>query len=238
MYIKDFIGTEVYFPKGNKTSAPIKLDGAIFDDKNWFEHYCNFCNSRDQAELDWLRQHLIGTIEIKKEDNKDIETVYNQQLKPALKESERDFCLGVLYDTERLYLFRKHFNKFLRLSDDYNSKGESSGTKDLLLHLPDPYRNIPTYDDLLAWVSPKEVDRSNRNIEDLDIISGVHSKQINDAMSFILRTMEEKSLLNQTGYEILIQILALKIYDEKQNEKVKSKKLNFFITKEENFLLI
>ena len=36
---KDFIGTEVQFPKGNKSSAMIKLDGAIFDDKEWFCHY-------------------------------------------------------------------------------------------------------------------------------------------------------------------------------------------------------
>ena len=30
---KDYVGTEVQFPKGNKSSAMIKLDGAIFDDK-------------------------------------------------------------------------------------------------------------------------------------------------------------------------------------------------------------
>ena len=39
---KDYIGTEVNFPKGNKGSAMIKLDGAIFDDKTWFEHYQAF----------------------------------------------------------------------------------------------------------------------------------------------------------------------------------------------------
>ena len=39
MYAKDYIGTEVYFPKGNKASNPIKFDGAIFDDKDWSEHY-------------------------------------------------------------------------------------------------------------------------------------------------------------------------------------------------------
>ena len=36
---KDFIGVEVSFPKGNKNSASIKLDAAIFDNKDWFEHY-------------------------------------------------------------------------------------------------------------------------------------------------------------------------------------------------------
>lgn len=102
MYSKDFIGTEVFFPKGNKNSAPIKFDGAIFDDENWFEHYSDYHINKNQNSLDWLRQHLIGIIEIKKENSKDTETVWNQQLKPALKESENDFCLAILYDTERL----------------------------------------------------------------------------------------------------------------------------------------
>jgi type I restriction enzyme M protein len=62
--------------------------------------------------LDWLRKHLIGVIEFKNENSKDIETVYNQQLKPAMKESEKNFCLGVIYDAERLYLFQKRNGNF------------------------------------------------------------------------------------------------------------------------------
>ncbi len=34
MYPKENIGTEVFFPKGNKNSAPIKFDGVIFDNSN------------------------------------------------------------------------------------------------------------------------------------------------------------------------------------------------------------
>lgn len=234
MYAKDFIGTEVYFPKGNKSSAPIKFDGAIFDDKDWFEYYKKWRGSNDQSALDWLRQHLIAVLEFKKEDGKDVEAVYNQQLKPAMKESERDFCLGILYDTERLFLFRKHSGKFLRLSDEYNVKGDKSTTKELSLHLPETYRNIPTFDDLLDWVSPKSIDRSKRTIDDLDRVSGVQSRQINDAMSAVLRTMDEKGLVNQRGYKILVQIIALKIFDEKQNEKNRSKYLRFYITSEES----
>jgi type I restriction enzyme M protein len=234
MYAKDFIGTEVYFPKGNKSSAPIKFDGAVFDDKEWFDYYARWRRTNDQGALDWLRKHLLAVFEFKKEDGKDVEAVYNQQLKPAMKESERDFCLGALYDTERLYLFRKHRGKVLRLSDEYNVKGESSTTKDLSLHLPETYRNIPTFDELLEWVSPKKIDRSKRTIHDLDRVSGVQSKQINDAMSAVLRTMDEKGLVNQRGYEILVQIIALKIYDEKQNEKHPSKYLRLYITDEES----
>lgn len=39
LYTKDYIGTEVQFPKGNKSSTSLKLDAAIFDDPCWFNKY-------------------------------------------------------------------------------------------------------------------------------------------------------------------------------------------------------
>lgn len=42
LFAKDFIGTEVQFPKGNKSSAPLKLDAAIFDDITWFDKYKDY----------------------------------------------------------------------------------------------------------------------------------------------------------------------------------------------------
>lgn len=233
MYAVDFVGTEVYFPKGNKDSAPIKFDAAVFDSKDWFEHYKEYWKSKKQEELDWLRQHLLGVVEFKKEDGKDIEKVYNQQLKAAMRESEREFCMGVLYDTERLFLFKKQGGKYLRLSEDHNQKGEESATKDLSLHLPDPYINIPSFERLLDWTGHKENDRSKRGVEDLEEITGVQSTQINNAMSQILRTMDKVGLVNQRGYEVLISVLALKIFDEKRNEKTPTRKLDFYINKEE-----
>ena len=103
----------------------------------------------------------------------------------------------------------------------------------MALHLPDPYINIPSFEDILEWTEAKIIDRSKRSIKELDIISGVHSTQINDAMSCILRTMEKVGLVNERGFEILIQILALKIYDEKRNEKTASRFLDFYITEDE-----
>ena len=233
LFPKDFIGTEVRFPKGNKSSADIILDAAIFSDATWFDHYCNYHHNNSSESLDWLRKHLIAAIEIKKEDNKNIAEVWDKQLKSYLKESEATFCLGVLYDTERLYLFRKYKNKYLRYSDEYNIKGENSGTKDLSLHLPDPYINIPNLDKVLHWTGSKDGDRSQRTISDLDVISGIQSTQINDAMSAILRTMDKLGMVNQKGFEILIQILSLKIFDEKRNEKQPNRHLDFYIQNEE-----
>lgn len=233
LFAKDYIGTEVQFPKGNKSSAPLKLDGAIFDDITWFDKYKDYHENGNNESLEWLREHLIVALEFKKEDNKNVADVWDKQLKAYLNESRRPFCLAVLYDTERLYLFRKHNNKFLRYSEEFNTKGEESKTKELALHLPDPYLNLPSFEDLLEWAETQAVDRSKRTITDLDIISGVHSTQINDAMSSILRTMDKVGMVNQKGFEILIQILSLKIYDEKRNEKTPKLFLKFYITEEE-----
>ena len=52
-------------------------------------------------------------------------------------------------------------------------------------------------------------------------------------MSSILRTMDKVGMVNQKGFEILIQILSLKIYDEKRNEKTPKRFLDFYITDEE-----
>ena len=222
MYAKDFIGTEIHFPKGNKSAAPIKFDAAIFDNADWFDHYTNFHVNKDQSALDWLRRHLITVIEFKKENSKDVETIWNQQLKPALKESENDFCLGVLYDTERLYLFKKQDNYYLRLDEGYNQKKEQSTTKDIQLHLTDAYYKIPTFDQLIQKIYHPKIDRTKRKIDDLEVISGVYSVQLTEGISNILRTMDKVSLKNQRGYEILIQVVALKIYDEKRSARIHS----------------
>ena len=36
---KDYIGVEVQFPKGNKGASMIKMDAAVFDDKDWFTYW-------------------------------------------------------------------------------------------------------------------------------------------------------------------------------------------------------
>ncbi|WP_346818235.1 N-6 DNA methylase [Moraxella sp. K1664] len=99
----------------------------------------------------------------------------------------------------------------------------------------DPYFNIPNFQDLLNIENKIDIDLSKRTIFDLDIISGIHSTQINDVMSDILRTMDKVGMVNQRGFEILIQILSLKIFDEKRNEKTPSRHLDFYITNDEKF---
>ena len=232
LYAKDYIGAEVHFPKGNISSAPIKFDGAIFDDKDWFIHYEKFHLDKDQSALDWLRKHIIAVIEFKKENSKNTEAVWNQQLKPAMKECENDFCLGILYDTEKIYLFKKQNNYYVRLDDGYNLKKEQSSTKELNLHLPDSYYKIPNFKQLIHRVFNPTIDRSKRTIDELDIITGAYSLQLSEGIAAIIRTMDKVSLKNQRGYEMLIQILALKIFDEKRSQKQKQY-LDFYKTEKE-----
>lgn len=233
LYSKDYIGAEVYFPKGNKNSAPIKIDGCIFDDKNWIDYYLKWRTDKDDSSVEWLRRHLIAVIEFKKSDDRDIKTVFVSQVKPYLKESEAQYVLGFYYNTERLYIFQKKNGNIIRYDESRNRKSDLSNVEDLSLDLPDGYMLIPSFENLLKRINKTtQIDRSKRVVDDLDIITGVHSLQINDAISNILRTMDKFNLVDQRGYEVLIQILAMKIFDEKRSEQYK-KYLKFYTTSEE-----
>lgn len=233
LYCKDFIGVEICLPKGNKNSSPIKFDAAIFKSKNWFSHYKNFHKTNDQDELEWIRKDIISVIEFKNENAKNVEVVFNQQLKPAIKEIENYYGIGMLYDTEKLYLFKKYYDKIIRLDDGLNKKGNESGLKELSLELPDAYIKIPKYEQITKNFEYISIDRGNRTVYDLDIITGASSTQLKDNVSEILKVMDKQSMLNQRGYKILIQILALKIFDEKRSkeayiDEIDNKKLDFY----------
>ncbi len=219
MYNKDFIGVEVCLPKGNKNSAPIKFDAAIFRSNEWFNHYKKFHENNSQEELEWLRKNLISVIEFKNENARNVEIVYNQQLKPAIKEIESYYGIGMLYDTEKLYIFRKKYDKILRFDETLNKKGDDSSLKELSLDIPDAYYKIPTFEQIVKNLDYVPIDRSNRTVYDLDIITGASTNQLKDCVSEILKVMDKQSMLNQRGYEILIQILALKIFDEKRSQE-------------------
>jgi type I restriction enzyme M protein len=222
LFSKEYIGVELSFPKGSKGSSNIRLDGVIFDSKEWVEKY----KHKDKVEnLEWLKNHILAVIEFKKSSKEDVKKVYSSQLKPAMSEATKN-VLGFYYDEDRLYIFKKENREektlYLRYDESKNTKGDKSSVNDLNLDLPDSYKIIPSYEELKKRVlKVKLEDKSKREIEDLEIISGVSSKQINNAMSEILRTLDKNSLVNQIGYNLLIQLLALKIYDENNNKILK-----------------
>ena len=229
---KDYIGTEVNFPKGNKGSAMIKLDGAIFDDKTWFEHYQAFHSKKDDSKWDeanWLKEHLLCAIEFKKEGSKDIKGTFNSQLKAYMNESSKNIVFGILYDEGRLYLFKSNGKKYFRLSDEFNN--ENKGKIEPTYDIPDSYNNLLSFEEMLNYDSVRKVivDYSGRKVSELGVISKTDSKRLNDALYQILHTMGKCGLVNQKGYNILIQLLALKIYDEKNN----SNDLKYYINPNE-----
>ena len=251
LYSKDYLGAEVQFPKGNKKSAPIKIDACVFDDKQWINYYTRWRESKDDDAVEWLRSHLIGTIEFKKSDGKDIKSVYTSQIKPEIKESEATYCVGFYYDDERLFIFQRKNGRVLRYDESKNQKGDNSGVTHLSLDLTDSYNYIPSFEALKKRVNAAELlDRSKRTVNDLDAITGAASTQINQAISNILRALDQVGLRNTRGYEILVELLALKIFDEKRSEtfldtsdpkkylefyqtNVERAKLSFFITEPE-----
>lgn len=235
LYARDYIGVEVRFPKGNKTSAPLKLDGAIFDDPDWINHYRQYWQDRKSEDLEWLNTHLLAIIEFKKGD-KEIDKIFTGQVKPAMKEKDpaTAYVLGIYYDTERLYLFHRRDGVFLRYDEAKNQKKDESKVGDLSLHLPDPYVYIPSFDELKNRVhKPDRVDRTKRNYTDLDAITSIATVQLQSALSDVLRALDRAGLVNQRGYQILIETFALKIFDEKRNQKTPKKKLEFYIGEQE-----
>lgn len=230
---KDFIGTEVQFPKGNKDAAMIKIDAAIFDDKNWFEHYTLLHSKKDASkwdELNWLKEHLICAIEFKKEGSKDIKGVFSSQLKTYMNESSKEKVFGILYDEGRLYLFKALGKDYYRLSDEFNNEGKN-GKSEPTFDIPDAYEVLLSFDAMCNYSAENKVlaDYSGRKLDDLGIISKTDSKRLNDALYQILHTMDKCGLVNQRGYNILIQMLALKIFDEKKNDT----SLKYYINPEE-----
>jgi type I restriction enzyme M protein len=232
LYPSELIGVEVYFPKGSKSSNPLKVDACIFDDKDWIKHYNIYSKDRTQlSSLEFLKKHCIASVEFKRGKDS-MEQTFSTQLKPAMNESDRDYVLGVIYDSERLYLFHRQDGKIIRYDDNKNSGKGAVG--ELSLNVADSYLFIPDLDDILKRNNlPGTIDRTNRSISDLDLISGRLSSKIKDSLNDILRTLEKYSMLDTRGYGILIQTLAAKIFDEKRNQEKQSKKLKYYILDEE-----
>ena len=144
------------------------------------------------------------------------------------KEPSDAYVLGIYYDHGRLLLFHRRDGRYLRYDEAKNLKGVKSGTADLSLHLPDPYSSIPSFNQLRARVNiPAGVDRTARGIDDLDVIPSITTVQMTDSLSNVLRVLDRVHLMNQRGYEILIQCFALKIFDEKRNQKA-GRTLDFY----------
>ncbi|APH18327.1 HsdM family class I SAM-dependent methyltransferase [Clostridium botulinum] len=235
LYSRDYIGTEIYFPKGNIGSAPIKIDAVIFNDVTWISEYKKYRENKDQDALDKLRKMAIVMIEFKDDDNKKIEQVFNSQIKATIKESDSNFCLGVYYNEGRLYLFKKINGIISRYDNSKNFPKSQRILEQYQLELNDPYYIIPDFHELDKKINGVDISKADLTVNDLDIIDKISDENLRNSLNAILRQLTEDSLFNEEGYMLLIQLLACKIYDEHKSEQYGSP-MNFHITDEEIML--
>ena len=231
---RDYIGVEVYFPKGNIGSTPIKIDCVVFDRLDWIDDYNLYRQNKDADALGRLRKSAVFLIEFKRDgDIKRIEQVFNSQIKATIKESDKEKALGAYYDKGRLYLFKKVGGEILRLDSAKNQPSSQRILERFQLEITDPYFLIPSLDQLKKLdLKTSESEISKKKVDDLDVIFSMNDEGIRASLSSILKSLDSVSLFSEEGYHILIQMLALKIYDEKQSEQHGSN-LDFYISDEE-----
>ena len=232
---RDFIGSEIYFPKGNIGSTPIKIDAVVFSSTDWLDYYKQYRENKDQQALAWLRKSAIFMIEFKRDgDNKKIEQIFNSQIKATLKESDCEKVLGAYYDMGRLYLFKRIGNGIFRLDNSKNYPSSQRILEQYQLEITDPYYLIPSHHELLKVNAElTSEDPSKRRIEDLDVVFTMSDEGIKNSLANILKALDSVSLFNEEGYLVLIQMFAIKIYDEKQAE-LHGSFIEFYITKDEH----
>lgn len=216
---RDYIGAEIYFPKGNIHSNPIKIDSVVFSDISWIDYYRKYrANPKDVDSLKKVRELAVEVIEYKR-DGKSIEQVFSSQVRAAIKEPDSPFVLGIYYDAGRLFLFKKIKDEITRFDNSLSFPTSQRIIEQYQLEITDPFYKIPTLDNLSKIINKgNEVDRSKLHIEDLDIVYTIQDDNMKTALNSIMRVLDSVSLSNEEGYMILIQLIAMKIYDEKQRE--------------------
>lgn len=232
LYPRDCIGTEIYFPKGNINSSPIKIDAVIFSSVEWIDYYIKYREDKNQDALQKLRELAICVIEFKRNDKK-IDQVFNSQIKASIKEPDSNFVLGIYYDTGRLFLFKKVDGEITRYDNGKNVPYSQRVLEKFQLEITDAYFLVPSFNDLIK-IKNKDlrISKKDLKIEDLDIVYTINDQNIKDSLSFVLKSLDSVSLFNEEGYLILIQLIAIKIFDEKRSDQYGTT-LNFYIEDEE-----
>lgn len=197
LWAGDCVATEVYFPKGSKTSAPLKIDVALFASPDWSVYYERHRDSKDPEALQWLSENLLAVVEVKRGKDS-VQVAFNSQLKQAMREKDPSDSpiIGILYDQGRAWIFHRRAGKYIRYDETKNAKDTKSGLGDLNLHLPDPVLFLPSQTTMLENGSRKAAMLSDRTAQDLSVVSSIEAVQIKDALSAVLRKLDRSSLIN------------------------------------------
>ena len=145
-------------------------------------------------------------------------------------------CLGAIYNEEKLFLFDKNINHIQRLDVSKNKQSEKSkrlNIDQLNLHIPDAYSLIPSSEILFKNIIGVTQDKSNRKFDDIEQYVGISSGNLRSAINNILIEMQHNQLVNNNGYRIFIQCIALKMFDE-TNSRDTDSNLQFYISEKEH----
>lgn len=232
---RDYIGAEIYFPKGNIHSDPIKIDSVIFSSTEWIDYYRQYRNNPKEVDaLQKVRELAVAVIEYKRND-KTIEQVFSSQIRASIKEPESPFVVGIYYDTGRLFLFKRINDDITRFDNSKSFPTSQRILERYQLEITDPYYMIPSLDDISKILNQGiTLDKSKLKIDDLDMVYTIHDDNIKNSLNLILRSLESVSLCNEEGYMDLIQLIAMKIFDEKQSQSYGGY-LKFYIDESEYF---
>lgn len=216
---RDYIGAEIYFPKGNMHSEPIKIDSVVFSSKDWIDYYREYRKDNKNVDaLQKVRELAIGVIEYKRND-KTIEQVFSSQIRASIKEPESTFVLGIYYDAGRLFLFKRIADEITRFDNAKSFPTSQRILEKYQLEITDPYYMIPCLHDITKIMSQGTLNnKSKLKIDDLDMVYTIHDDNIKSSLNSILRALESVSLCNEEGYMHLIQLIAMKIFDEIQSQ--------------------
>ena len=128
--------------------------------------------------------------------------------------------MGIYYDTGRLFLFKKIKDEITRFDNSLSFPNSQKILEQYQLEITDPYYSIPSLDNIVKILrNPSKNDRSSMHIEDLDIVYTIQDDNMKNALNSIMRVLDSVSLSNEEGYMILIQLIAMKIYDEIKNKR-------------------
>lgn len=221
------ICVEATFQKGNNGKS-INPDIVIFKNDNW----------KQKLEQDILKgfsdltKDILMIFEAKKNDKNKTSSVIEKQLLSAMKEYTHDETstyknevFGCYFDdSSDVILFKKEAN--FPLKRLYENKIKEDGENKWNIDNRDLFRNIPSYNELIEQIIVKDI--SSYTYNDLEPLN---EDTFNDILKKFNRLRDRFGINPNLASKYLIEFLAIKIYEEKNNKK---ETIKYYYKKEED----
>lgn len=227
----DNIGAELSVPRGSRGSSDLYIDLVIFSDDKWAQLYDDLKAGKASVDWDDLINLMVGCGEIKDDKADNIESTLSRQLLPALKATTGAYSLGFYYNAGHLVLISRQTTSegvFEERLDPTKQGTSGSRVAQLNAYVPDNWETFPALDRILSRGTPLGVSRANRSFGELDVISSRSQRPVESALEAINRKLDSASVGADIGYRIVVETLAVKVYDEKRSEDAGAT-LDFYI---------